>query len=246
MSLLEQSKAVRTFILPEVNKVISSIEMVNDDVAEYKTDIVAWLKPVIDVSGYYVYPMNGITEGLNWWMANESRGIYMDAGDYQWVQETGTDIKYMSNPSSIDGMIKDTKAIALDLAYVGSTAIKRIEHDADYIFFSLSKPFGVRNIRTGWMFTKKPEPKLELLIYNAKYYNYFAHSVAETIINKFDIDYIYNRLNRYQHEVCDEFDLKPSDSVWLATTTNPLYDKFKRGGVNRVCISKEISTALNR
>ena len=34
--------------------------------------------------------MNGITEGLNWWMAKEHRTIYMDEGDYSTVVTRGS------------------------------------------------------------------------------------------------------------------------------------------------------------
>ena len=163
----------------------------------------------------------------------------MDDGDYQWVKETGSEIKYTSSPSAIDGNYC-TAGDIVDLAYVGSAPIKRIEHNADTLFYSLSKPFGLRNIRTGWMFTKKPDMRLEALIHSAKYYNYFAHAVAEAVINKFDIDYIYKEVNQYQKIICKKYDLDPSDSVWLGTTTHPLYDKFKRGDTNRVCIAQEI------
>jgi len=239
--LLEQSKAVRTFVLPEVYKIAASITPDYNSVSNYDTQIIKWLAPIIDLSGYHVYPVNGITEGLNWWMAKESRGIYMEDGDYQWIKETGSEIKYTSCPSAIDGNYCLAGDI-VDLAYVGSAPIKRIEHNADTLFYSLSKPFGLRNIRTGWMFTKKPDVRLEALIHSAKYYNYFAHSVAEAVINKFDIDYIYQQINSYQKNVCKKHDLIPSDSVWLGITTDPLYDKFKRGDINRVCIAQEIQS----
>jgi hypothetical protein len=225
-TILNQSKAVRTFVLPEVLETATSIAPDYDSITIYDTQIIKWLSPIVDLSGYHVYPVNGITEGLNWWMAKESRGIYMDDGDYQWIKETGSEIKYTSCPSAIDGNYCLSGDI-VDLAYVGSAPIKRIEHNADILFYSLSKPFGLRNIRTGWMFTKKPDMRLEALIHSAKYYNYFAHAIAEAVINKFDIDYIYQEVNQYQKIICKKHDLIPSDSVWLGTTIHPLYDKFK-------------------
>ena len=129
--------------------------------------------------------------------------------------------------------------IALDLAYVGSTQIKPIELDTvEYAFYSLSKSFGVRNIRTGWIFTKEPDPKLEALTFSAKYYNYYAHQVAETIISNYDIDYIHNRLHSEQQRVCEELDVTPSDSVWLATSTHDEWSKFRRqGDLARICLA---------
>ena len=128
---------------------------------------------------------------------------------------------------------------AVDLAYVGSTKVKRIElpKNTEYVFYSLSKPFGVRNVRTGWIFTRQPDERLDALTHSAKYYNYYANSVAEKIISHFDIDYVYNKLSKKQKDVCNEYNFVPSDSVWLATTDSPAYDKFKRGNVNRLCLA---------
>lgn len=244
--LLNQSLAVRTFILPEVESVVSKIKPTYDQVVPYKTNIIKWLSPIIDLSGYYVYPTNGITEGLNWWYYQESRNVFMDEGEYQWIQKKsgiGSFIKYQSIPSSIDGNfcnLPTNTPIALDLAYIGSTKIKKIDisNNVDYVFYSLSKSFGISNIRTGWLFTKKPDKKLEELISSAKYYNYFAHNVAETIINNFDIDYIHKTLKDQQLYICNKLILKPSDSVWLATTNSVEYKKFRRkDNIARICLA---------
>lgn len=245
-SLLDQSLAIRTSVLPEVRDVINKITPDYDGIENYKTEIIKWLSPVIDLSDFYVYPTNGITEGLNWWYNKESRGVWRASGEYQWIDIKGSSgpyIQYMSVPSSIDGNFTDIPSsipVALDLAYVGSTCVKpiKINQNVEYVFYSLSKSFGVRNTRTGWIFTRKPDKKLEQLVYGAKYYNYFANSVSETIINNFDIDYVHSRLEKNQLSVCSELDLTPSDSVWIATTTNDEYFKFRRkGNIARVCLA---------
>lgn len=245
--ILSQSTAVRTNVLDAVKSVIEPVQIDLDGVVEYKTNIKEWLKPVVDLSNFYVYPMNGITEGLNWWMAHETRAIYMDVGDYQWVKEIGSiydkSIKYMSIPSSIDGNFKEIPrlgSVALDLAYVGSTQIKKISipNNVEYVFYSLSKSFGIRNVRTGWYFTRKPDTRLEALTHSAKYYNYVAHNIAETIISKFDIDFVYNSLYNKQIKLCKELNIVPSDSVWIATSTDKMYSKFRRTrDVARICLA---------
>jgi len=243
--LLDQSIAVRTNVLPEVKKVCDTVKPDYDKVEQYKTDIVQWLKPVINLQGYSVYPMNGCTEGLNWWHLQETRGITVNKGEYQWISPCNGngEMQYISVPSAIDGNFKLLPAdmpIALDLAYVGSSKVTRIEYspNIEFVFYSLSKAFGVRNIRTGWLFTKYPDKKLESLIHNAKYYNYYAHEVAEKIINNFDIDYVHNNLCHLQYKICNAMDFSPSDSVWLATTKNKDYTKFMRDGKKaRICLS---------
>lgn len=245
-AILAQSTAVRTNVLGDVRAAVEPLKCDLDGVLHYSTNIVEWLKPIIDLSDFYVYPTNGITEGLNWWMANEQRAIYMDDGDYQWVKEKGSvydeSIKYVSIPSAIDGNFKTVPThtpVALDLAYVGSTEIKpiNINKNVEFVFYSLSKPFGIRNIRTGWLFTRQQDFRLEALTHNAKYYNYYARDVAEKIISNFSIDYVYNKLRSKQLEICEKYNFIPSDSIWLGTTNDPQYDKFKRGGVNRLCLA---------
>lgn len=245
--LLDQSLAVRTFILPEVEQKIKAITPTYDSVEHYSTNIINWLMPIIDLSEFYVYPMNGITEGLNWWEGTSKNNIWSAIGEYQWVQHVRGRLNptyiYQSIPSAIDGNFTDVitdRPVALDLAYIGSTAIKKIDlpDNVEYVFYSLSKSFGVSNIRTGWFFSRKKDKKLEDLVYGAKYYNYFAHRVAETIISNFSIDYVFNKLQHKQKDICNQLNFIPSDSVWLGTTIDPEYSKFRRrDNVARICLA---------
>lgn len=241
--LEEQSLAIRTPVLPEVKTTIESIEPDFDSVKKYKTNIIKWLSPVIDLTGYNVYPRNGITEGLDWWYNQEKRGVNMRQGDYQWISPKAGEgtIAYISLPSAKDGNIDigpKKCPVALDLAYVGShSKDHKIDLEPDVAFYSLSKSFGIRNIRTGWIFTKEPDPKLEALTHSAKYYNYYAHEIAEKIIDTYSIDYVYSKLFYKQLKICNLLNLTPSDSVWLATTTDTRFDKFKRGDTNRISLA---------
>jgi hypothetical protein len=246
-TILKQSSAVRTTVLPEVRKVVDTVEPDYDGVKRYRTDIVKWLKPVVDLSEFHVYPINGITEGLDRWWGHSENKIWRADGEYQWVDHkyhgSAPHYVYQSVPSAKDGNYCPVDAhvkVALDLAYVGSTGIQKIElHDGvEKVFYSLSKPFGIRNVRTGWYFSRTPDYKLQALIHAAKYYNYYAHHVSERLINSFDIDYVHTRLHTEQTRVCDELNLLRSDSVWLATTKNSEYAKFRRyEDVARICLS---------
>jgi hypothetical protein len=245
--LLNQSLAVRTNILPEVQAHISNITPTYDSVIHYKTNIIEWLKPIVDLTNFNVYPMNGITEGLNWWSGTSKYNIWREPGEYQWVNNINgrmhPTIVYQSIPSAIDGNFKTVKTdspVALDLAYVGSTGIQKITlpDNVQYVFYSLSKSFGISNIRTGWFFCRTPDEKQEALIHSAKYYNYFAHQVAESIISTFDIDFVYKSLYNKQKKVCKEMNFIPSDSVWLATTKDSDYSKFRRkDDIARICLA---------
>jgi hypothetical protein len=241
------TKQVRPIVLPEVNSLIkkSGIMPINDD-CRYKTNIKEWLSPVIDLSEFYVYPINGITEGLNYWSGKEQRNITKIDGDYEWVDSTfcrNGEIRYVSVPSSVDGNFKELDydgPIALDIAYVGTTKPQFIPmaESIETVFYSLSKPFGLKNLRTGWYFTRRPDVKLYNLHIKSNYYNYFSHQIAELVIEHFTIDYVYDRMRKIQLDVCDKMNLIPSDSVWLATSDDNIYDSFKRGNTNRLCITE--------
>lgn len=245
--LLRQSLAIRTPVLPEVLGIVQNITPDFSAVSDYRTGIVDWLAPIIDLRGFHVYPTNGITQGLDWWMAHETRSIQINPGEYQWVaasgRSSGDNIFYQSNPSAIDGNmlpIRSNQPVALDLAYTGTTKAQYqpIDENVEVVFYSLSKAFGLRNIRTGWIFTRTPDEKLESLIYQAKYYNYYAHDIAETVISNFACDYIHNRLYDQQQKICKLLDLTPSDSVWLATSTHDDYAKFRRNAnIARICLA---------
>lgn len=241
-TLLDQSTAVRTGMLAEVRDVCNKIKPNYDGVRKYSTSIKDWLLPIIDLREYHVYPISGITEGLNWWYDKETRTVDVAQGDYQWIIKTGSDVRYVSMPSAIDGnlhTINDDRPIVLDLAYVGSTPYIQISNrSVEKAFYSLSKPFGIRNIRTGWYFSKTADERLDSLIHNAKYFNYYACDVAEAVINQFKIGHVYNRLHTQQSSICDLFGLTPSDSVWLATSTDDEYTKFRRQcNIARICLA---------
>jgi hypothetical protein len=245
-TILEQSTAIRTAVLPEVRDLISNVVPDVDGVRPYGTSIIEWLRPMIDLSDFNVYPTNGITEGLNWWFYKEQRGVDMLSGDYQWIKPKPGNgkILYLSCPSSIDGNfcnIPTDIPVALDLAYVGSTKIRPIPiaDNVEIVFYSLSKSFGIRNIRTGWIFTRKQDKDLDLLTNSAKYYNYYALDVAEKILNTFSVDYVYKRLCDEQTRICNLLNITPSDSVWLANSESDTYVKFKRNNSTaRICLSK--------
>ena len=243
--LIQQSLAIRSFPIKEVKDVVNNFKM-NDheEVKVFKSNINEYLKPYCDLSGFdYLYPLNGITEGLNYWMWGENRTIEVRKGDYVWVggEENG-DVIYWSNPASMDGNfyeIPTHKPVVLDLAYILSTDIKRLEipDNVERVFFSFSKCFGLRNYRIGYYWSRKPDRWLEPLNTQAKYYNYYSMGLGEELINKIPIDLVYNKLKRYQQDICNELNLTPSDVLWLATSDDPVYKKFVRDKTARLCIA---------
>ncbi|MDB4681307.1 hypothetical protein OAE88_00205 [bacterium] len=252
--ILKQSLAIRTFPISQVEIICDNFKY-NDytEIKPFQSIITEWLKPIIDLSDFkYLYPANGVTEGINYWYMQEDRKIIRHKDDYVWLPESETgEVLYLSNPSSIDGNIKDIPKnipIVLDIAHLGSCSNDvriTVPENVEKVFFSLSKCFGLRNYRIGYYWSKTPDKQLERLIGSAKYYNYHSMKLGEEIIGKVGPTDVNTCLKKYQDKICKELDLTPSDSVWLSTTTNSDYDKFKKGNINRINISDLIRNEYN-
>ncbi len=243
--ILNQSLAIRTFPIRAVDDMMKSFKFNGHlDINKFETNIVEWLKPVIDLSEFnYIYPANGVTEGINYWSMQEDRKIIRRKDDYVWLPENDTgDILYLSCPSSIDGNYADIPVdipVALDIAHIGScdSGVRiSVTDNVEKVFFSLSKCFGLRNYRIGYYFSRKPDAQLERLIKSAKYYNYHSMAMGEHIIKGVSVTDVNKELKSIQHELCDELNMLPSESVWLATTPDSDYNKFKRGDTNRISL----------
>jgi hypothetical protein len=243
--ILNQSLAIRTFPVREVLSAVENYQFQDHTaVRVLDTQIVEYLQPYVDLSAFeYVYPVNGITEALNYWQWQETRSIEIAAGDYQWVTgKPAGEVIYVSNPASYDGNFRDVpddRPVALDLAYLLSTAPQRITvtDNVERVFFSFSKCFGLRNYRIGYYFSRQPDQRLQALHQSAKYYNYYSMGLGEHLMNTVDPGVVYRTLEPYQYKICNELDFQPSDAVWLANTQNPVYNKFKRNYTNRICIA---------
>lgn len=245
--ILQQSLAIRTFTIDEIQSQLDNFKF--DDLHTVSrfynySRITDYLKPYVDLTDFeYLYPVNGITEGLNYWMWLEQRQIQIADGDYQWVlgKEVG-DVLYHTTPSSIDGNCKEipiTMPVVLDLAYLLSSKPQKITipENVEKVFFSFSKCFGLRNLRIGYYWSRYPDKRLQPLIKNAKYYNYYSMMLGEHLIQNVNPEIVFNTLRPLQIQVCEELNLTPSDTIWLATSTDPMYNKFKRGNTNRLCIA---------
>jgi hypothetical protein len=243
--LKSQSLAIRSFPIKEVVNVVDAFMLdKHDEVKLFESKITEYLKPYCDLSGFeYLYPINGITEGLNYWMWGEKRTIQVRKGDYVWVGgEPVGDVYYWTSPNSMEGNfceIPTDKPVVLDLAYILSTKVKHFEipDNVERVFFSMSKCFGLRNYRIGYYWSRKPDRWLEPLHGSAKYYNYHSMALGEALIENIPIDLVYNTLQPYQQNICEELNLTASDVVWLATSDDPQYEKFVRGNTARLCVA---------
>jgi hypothetical protein len=92
-----------------------------------------------------------------------------------------------------------------------------LAHDCvDTVAFSLSKAFPIANLRIGIRYTKPNIFDGQALHDSINYNNTLGAYVGLELIKKFSCDYIYNTYKDRQQEVCEFFDLEPSDSVLFA------------------------------
>jgi hypothetical protein len=220
-------------------------------------EFVEYLKPIIDLKDFpFFYQINGITDGLNQLaMAYRDKTIKIIPGDYEWMkicrQSTDTvngDVLYITNPHAGSGnyfsddewenILNTHLNIALDCAYIGSTPIKKIKinENVNYLYVGLSKMFGLPSLRAGFVFCKKPSLPLDAFLRIA-YYNFNSVSLTRALIKEIDLEYIHNKYKQEQSDICKLGNVTPADVVYFATTTDPEYDFYKRGNVNRLCIT---------
>ena len=55
---------------------------------------------------------------------------------------------------------------------------------------------------------------------------------------------VYKKYYNKQQEICNQFDLCPSDSVWLATSLSDKYRDFIRADIARLCLTSLIDENL--
>ena len=182
--ILKQSQAIRTFPIRKIEKIVNDFKIDNHtEVKRFTSNITEWLKPVIDLSDFkYVYPANGVTEGINYWYMQEKRKVIRYPDDYVWLPESKEgDILYLTCPTSMDGNICDIPTnipVVLDIAHIGSCSDRvriSVTDNIEKVFFSLSKCFGLRNYRIGYYFSREPDEQLERLINSAKYFLLIRH-----------------------------------------------------------------------
>jgi hypothetical protein len=154
----------------------------------------------------------------------------------------------VSHPFSADGMsshekikIADShnKPIFIDCAFFG------VCHDIDFDFaryknihsvcFSLSKSFGTGLHRVGLLYTIDPYP---VTVYSQWHYPLVACAEHHyTLLDTMSPDSMIQKYKDSQLEICQEFNITPSNTIIFGLDYSTKYVNFKRGPVNRLCIS---------
>jgi len=163
---------------------------------------------------------------------------------------------FVSIPSAADGNYFNPQAkrelecpVILDCTYVSSTKIQKINvpKNTEQVFFSFSKGFGLVGQRLGLVYTKEPHATLHRLK-EFENWNYGGVKTIELIMSNFAVDEMWNMYKEQQIKICKEYDFKPSDCFFLATTRDPYYMRRRRMRWNdtaRICITSLIDEEGN-
>lgn len=201
--------------------------------------------------------VSGITDAFN-----QLYGLYNMIGVYEGEygyhklvlgNRVTTDFKkadciVISHPFSADGCSshilleladKYNKPIFVDCAFFG------VCHDINFDFsqyknihsvcFSLSKIFGTGLNRVGLLYTKD---KFPVTVYEQWRYPLISQANMHNLLIQLKTpDTVADKYKDKQKQVCFDLDLIPSNTIIFGYSYDSKYDEFKRGNVNRICIS---------
>ena len=163
----------------------------------------------------------------------------------------------ISHPFSADGMSSEAllyeldtynKPIFVDCALFG--VCNNISFDftdmnnIHSVCFSLSKSMGTGLNRVGLLYSKDNFPAK---IYKEWSYPLISQALLHNdLIERILPDHMYNKYRKKQLEVCKELNITPSDTVIFGYDYSDKYKEYKRGPVNRLCISGLLNNDLMR
>lgn len=205
------------------------------------------------------YIVSGITDAFNQTYSLYNKiGIF--DGEYGYHEKvfpdrithdlSKADVIIISHPFSADGECSHhriAEADRLDIPIFIDCAFFGICADIDFDFssyknihsvcFSLSKTFGSGWQRVGLLYTKDRYP---VSVYGQWQYPLTASAMYHyDLIKKIGPDDMYQKYRLQQEEICDTMKILPSSTVIFGLDYSDRYSEFKRGYVNRLCISKE-------
>lgn len=154
---------------------------------------------------------------------------------------------YPSFKNVLDQCDKNDVPVLIDGAYFG------ISHDLHYpldrkcikeFTSSLSKNFGVQNLRIGIRLSKDfIDDALNAPIQMADCFNKLNALIGIKLMKKFSADYIIKKYTKVYDKICTKFNLIPTQTVTFGLgdkLSKKNKSKFQRGSYVRVCISKAL------
>lgn len=228
--------------------------------AECVSAVKEWLMPIVDLDKFKnVYPTNGTHSALDIWLARETRPVYCLEGEYTYITARNSKVSvvptvydipagavvYLSNPFSATGSYDDryfeiTNPIVLDISYIGTTKPYNLvlTPNVESVYWSVSKPFGLGSMRTGFEFHKN-EKFVQRNLLDAGYFNSFGVEIITQCVKLFGVTEKYTQYQTQYEKICNDNDLICGDSLLLATSQSAEWDHFKReNGINRLPVAK--------
>lgn len=171
-------------------------------------------------------------------------------GDRVTTDLSVADCIVVSHPFSADGMSSEAllyaadeydKPIFVDCAFFG--ICNNITFDfSEYnnihsVCFSLSKSIGTGLNRVGLLYSKDRFPAK---IYDSWNYPLISQALfhqSQRLLDKTTPDSMFAKYRSKQLKLCSDLNISPSDTVIFGYDYSNKYKEFKRGPVNRLCLS---------
>jgi hypothetical protein len=130
--------------------------------------------------------------------------------------------------------------VLIDCAYFG--ACSNVIFDFDHpcitdIVFSLSKTFPVAHLRIGMRMTRTDDDDTLFVHNKIGYVSRLSSFIGNQLVTRFDSDYIYNKYQIKQIDLCNNLSITPSKCVLFGIGDNS-WIQYNRGGItNRLCLN---------
>lgn len=193
----------------------------------------------------HVYFVNGVTQSYDiFFLEHKERRFRVAKGDYPYVRLSVKDWCYLEEEELqaqdavvlsypfyengraprnltqlLDRCLELKIPVMLDAAYFGTCYDMEFDYShpaIELVGFSLSKTFAVQSYRIGIQFSKKPLNYLEELQNQARYFNQVGAYIGLQLLQKFPADFIPTTYRQAHHDICQQLDLLPTNSIMLA------------------------------
>lgn len=162
------------------------------------------------------------------------------------------DVIIISHPFSADGECSHSKIAAadklgipifIDCAFFGICSGINFDFSVykniHSVCFSLSKTFGTGWQRVGLLYTRDNYP---VKVYSDWQYPLTASAERHyQLLQMYGPDDMFKKYRFKQEEICSTLRVIPSSTVIFGLDYSDKYKEFKRGNVNRLCISKGLN-----
>lgn len=163
----------------------------------------------------------------------------------------------ISHPFSANGMSSEEmlieadrydKPIFIDCAFFGLCSNISFDFtnlmNVHSVCFSLSKSMGTGLNRVGLLYTKD---KFPAKVYNEWNYPLITQALQHLpLLDKISPDDMFTKYRQRQLRICAELGVLASDTVIFGFDYSDKYKEYRRGGVNRLCISPLLNEQLKK